>query len=120
MRARPRIRDLEADAVEIRMRATRRLDELRVAQKEAGGLANGGRPRKTGLSDNPVYDSRPSFASHGIDKNLAHQARVLGRLSDEQFEQAVCRRTRRPTDRALFEFSRLWIICPALASRPEC
>lgn len=34
--------DLEADAVEIRMRATLRYDELRQAQKETVGLANGG------------------------------------------------------------------------------
>jgi hypothetical protein len=34
-------RDLEADAVEIRMRATRRLDQLRQAQKESIGLNRG-------------------------------------------------------------------------------
>ena len=37
-----RNRDLEADAVEIRLRATRRLDRLRQAQKETIGLAAGG------------------------------------------------------------------------------
>src|SRR6516165_5261407 len=35
-------RDLEADAVEIRMRATRKLDQLRQAQKGSVGLATGG------------------------------------------------------------------------------
>src|SRR5262249_53461831 len=86
-------RDLEADAVEIRMRATRRLDQLRQAQKETIGLNRGaagggkkGGPR--GLLVNP-RDLRPTLASHGIDKNLAHQARVLGALSDERFERAV-------------------------------
>jgi hypothetical protein len=34
-------RDLEADAVEIRLRATRRLDQLRRAQKETVGLNQG-------------------------------------------------------------------------------
>jgi N6-adenosine-specific RNA methylase IME4 len=34
-------------------------------------------------------DLRPTLASQGIDKHLAHDARVLGRLSEQQFEQAV-------------------------------
>jgi len=36
--------DLEADAIEIRLRATRRIDQLRVAQKETVGLATGATP----------------------------------------------------------------------------
>jgi N6-adenosine-specific RNA methylase IME4 len=79
-------RDLEADAVEIRMRATRRLDQLRHAQKETVGLNPGGRPVKTGVSETPVL---PTLASQGIDKNLAKQARILGALSDDKFEHAV-------------------------------
>jgi N6-adenosine-specific RNA methylase IME4 len=79
-------RDLEADAVEIRMRATRRLDQLRQAQKETVGLNPGGRPVESGVSKTPVL---PTLASQGIDKNLAKQARVLGSLSDDKFEQAV-------------------------------
>src|SRR5262245_49810443 len=82
-------RDLEADAVEIRMRATRRLDQMRQAQKESVGLNQGAVPGKTGLKNNPVLDPRPTLASQGIDKNLAQQARVLGALSDEKFERAV-------------------------------
>ena len=82
-------RDLEADAVEIRMRATRRLDQLRLAQKETVGLNQGAVPGKTGLRGNPVLDPRPTLASQGIDKNLAHQARLLGALSDEKFEAVV-------------------------------
>jgi N6-adenosine-specific RNA methylase IME4 len=82
-------RDLEADAVEIRMRATRRLDQLRQAQKQTVGLNQGAIPGKTGVKSTPVLDSRPTLASQGIDKNLAKQARVLGALSDKKFEQAV-------------------------------
>jgi hypothetical protein len=82
-------KDLESDAVEIRMRATRRLDELRQAQKETVGLATGkeGKRKALGLPENP--SDRPTLASQGIDKNLAQQARVLGKLSDEGFEEAV-------------------------------
>src|SRR5262249_51970551 len=63
-------RDLEADAVELRMRATRRLAELIEAQKQTVGLAKGGKPyqgRSTGLAKNPVA----TLAEAGIDKNLA-------------------------------------------------
>jgi N6-adenosine-specific RNA methylase IME4 len=79
-------RDLEADAVELRMRATRRLAELIEAQKQTVGLSRGGRPTKTGLSENPVL---PTLGMQGIDKNLAHDARVLGKLSEEEFKAAV-------------------------------
>jgi hypothetical protein len=79
-------RDLEADALEIRMRATRRLDQLRQAQKATVGLNEGGRPPKTGLVENPVS---PTLASQGIDKSLAHNARKLGALSEEDFERKV-------------------------------
>jgi N6-adenosine-specific RNA methylase IME4 len=79
-------RQMEADAVELRMRATRRLAELIGAQKEAIGLSRGGRPIKTGFSDNPVL---PTLAMQGIDKNLAHDARVLGKLSEQEFEEKI-------------------------------
>jgi N6-adenosine-specific RNA methylase IME4 len=82
-------RDLEADAVELRMRATRRLDELRQAQATTVGLNQGAVPGKTGSKANPVLDSRPTLASQGIDKHLAHQGRILGRLSEEKFEEVV-------------------------------
>jgi N6-adenosine-specific RNA methylase IME4 len=77
-------RDLEADAIEIRLRATRRLDQLRQAQKETVGLA---KPpgKKIGLLDNPI----PTLLSQGVDKNLAHQARTLGALTEDKFEQVV-------------------------------
>jgi N6-adenosine-specific RNA methylase IME4 len=82
-------RDLEGDAIVIRMRATRRLDELRRAQAETVGLNQGAVAGKTGLFGNPVLDLRPTLGSQGIDKNLAHQARVLGALTDEQFEAKI-------------------------------
>jgi hypothetical protein len=78
-------KDLEADAVEIRMRATRRLDQLRQAQKETVGLNHGVR----WVGDKPAEDNRPTLASQGIDKNLAQQARVLGAMDDAAFERKV-------------------------------
>ena len=85
-------RDLEAHAVEIRMRATRRLDQLRQAQKETVGLATGGEHggggRFDGVRKTPSI-VRPTLGMQGVDKNLAKQARALGALSEEEFEAAV-------------------------------
>jgi N6-adenosine-specific RNA methylase IME4 len=82
-------RDLEADAVEIRMRASRKLDELRQAQKETVGLNKGGGDQRSDHRGFKDPGDRPTLASQGIDKNLAKQARALGALSPERFEQAV-------------------------------
>jgi hypothetical protein len=79
-------RDLEADAIEIRLRATRKLDQLRQAQKETIGLSAGTRGSRV---KGARVDDKPTLASQGIDKNLAHQARALGTLSDEKFEPVV-------------------------------
>jgi N6-adenosine-specific RNA methylase IME4 len=78
---------VEADAVELRVKAQRVLGKMIEVQKQTVGLNEGGRP-KTGLSDNPVLP-KPTLASQGIDKNLAHAARTLAALSEEQFEQRV-------------------------------
>ena len=81
-------REAEANAIELRMRATRKLDRLVQAQKKTIGLAKGGQPyqrRPTGLPANPVA----TLAMQGIDKTLAHQARVLGRLSEPDFERKL-------------------------------
>jgi hypothetical protein len=79
-------RDLEANAAELRMRATRRLAQMIEAQKQTVGLSAGTRgSRKKGAR----VDEKPTLASQGIDKNLAHHARVLGALSDAKFEEVV-------------------------------
>src|SRR5262249_37407004 len=73
-----RNRDLEADAVEIRLRATRRLDQMRVAQKETIGLNRGaaGGGKKGGSRGVLIApcDDRPTLASQGIGKNSAVMA----------------------------------------------
>jgi N6-adenosine-specific RNA methylase IME4 len=67
------------------MRATRRLDQLRQAQKETVGLAKGG----GGKHGRKRVIEKPTLESQGIDKNLATNARKLGALADEDFEHAV-------------------------------
>jgi N6-adenosine-specific RNA methylase IME4 len=85
-------REAEADAVAIRLRATRKLDQLVQAQRKTVGLAtggeHGGRRPKDGLRHNPS-NARATLAMQGIDKALAHQARVLGRMSESDFERKV-------------------------------
>jgi hypothetical protein len=75
----------EADA---RMRAAGRLDEPMKAQKETAGLLNGEDATRARVGAEPEL-SRPVIASQGIDKNLSHQARLLGTISDDKFEQAI-------------------------------
>lgn len=72
-------KQMEADCLEIRMRATRRLGEMMAAQERAGVGDN------KRFSKNPL----PTLGDAGIDKNLAHQARTLGRMTARQFDSAV-------------------------------
>jgi hypothetical protein len=86
-------RDLEADACEIRLRAVRRLGELIAAQAATVGLnqgaaAGGTKSGPRGLLTNP-RDLRPTLKGQGINKTLAHHARVLSRQTPERFEQTV-------------------------------
>jgi hypothetical protein len=78
-------RGLEADAVEIRMRATRRLDQMRQEQAATVGLAKGG----GGKHGRKRVAEKPTLKDAGIDKNLAHEGRKLGALSEQEFEQKV-------------------------------
>lgn len=78
-------RELEVDAAEIRFRAERRLGELIQWQKNFNGLHEGGRPKKTGLSENPV-SKPPKLSDVGIDKNLANRARKLAAVPEDEFE----------------------------------
>jgi len=91
-------RAMEADAAEIRQRATRRIGELIKEQKQTVGLNEGGpKPKKlTGLSNNPV---RPTLADAGIDKNLANEARQLASLDEDEFEDVVDK-TRKAVNKA--------------------
>ena len=57
-----------------------------VVQRKTVGL-NEGQLRR-GLSENP-QDEHPTLAEAGIDKNLAHRARILCALSDDEFIDLV-------------------------------
>ena len=79
-------RTLEQDAVEIRMRAERRLGEMMAEQKATVGLAKGQQSAK-GFTKNPL--APPTLAEAGIDKNLANRARRMARMPQAEFDDAV-------------------------------
>jgi hypothetical protein len=98
-------RRLEAEAVEIRARAARRLGEMIEAQKTIIGLNTGtagkGRPNLGGSTDNPPkMDDRPTLASQGVDKTLAHEARTLARMPEGDFEKHVAAKVEATKSRA--------------------
>ena len=81
-------RQLEVDAVEIRMRAERRLGEMIRAQKETVGLAKGGGDTSTGSRKVPVQEP-PTLAEAGIDKKLSSRAQKLAAVSEDKFERLL-------------------------------
>jgi hypothetical protein len=87
--------DLEADCVEIKMKAARKIGQLCQAQKETVGLNRGA--AGGGAKDGPrgvlitPRDTRPTLAEQGVDKNLAKRSRVLGALTVPQFEVAIAK-----------------------------
>jgi N6-adenosine-specific RNA methylase IME4 len=78
--------ELAEMAVEVRERATRRIGELMDEDRKAGKLAKGtqGSPVKGAR-----VDEKPTLASQGVDKSLAHQMRILGALDEPSFERKV-------------------------------
>jgi hypothetical protein len=79
-------RQMQADAWEIRIRSERRLGGVMEAQKETVGFnegTKGSRVRGARVSE------KPTLSEAGIDKNLAHRARKLSAMSDQNFEKMV-------------------------------
>ncbi|NGO56096.1 hypothetical protein [Allomesorhizobium camelthorni] len=83
-------KQLETDAAEVRIRATRRLGELMAAQREAGLTANGGDAMKARVENKPEHYQPPiTLAEAGIDKNLANEARKLAAIPETEFDGIV-------------------------------
>ena len=85
-------KQMERDAAAIRAWAERRLGEMMAAQAKTFGKAkppSGKGQRKTtvGLRRNPTVP--PTLAEAGIDKNLAHRARKLAKLTPKEFDKRV-------------------------------
>jgi N6-adenosine-specific RNA methylase IME4 len=76
---------LELDATEIRARATRRIGEMMAAQPKA--KPPGINQYVDRVSEKP--EAPITLAEAGIDKNLAHQARQLAAMPEDEFEQTL-------------------------------
>ena len=79
-------RQLEMQAVELRMRATRRLGEIIVKQDETVGLNRGTLRRGT---EQEPRDDRPRLADVGISKKLSSQAQKLAAVPESEFEGLI-------------------------------
>lgn len=86
--------EMEADAIDIRERAERELGLLLIAQKEAFGLAKGGRP-KTGRDDRPVLPEPITLADLRISKDLSSRAQKKAGIAEQAFEAMVARQRER-------------------------
>lgn len=81
-------RDLEMQAIEIRMRGERRLGEIIKAHDETVGLNKGGRPSKTSTPEEQV--SKPgTLAEAGIDRKLSSRAQKMAAVPAAEFEGLV-------------------------------
>lgn len=86
-------KQLETDAAEIRIRATRRIGELMAAQRDAGNLSTGGEygrlKGKGGVEKTPPINAPVTLSEAGIDKNLAKEARRLAAIPEPEFDGIV-------------------------------
>lgn len=81
-------RQLEMQAVELRMRGTRKLGEIIAKQKDVAGLNKGGRPSPKTPSDAEGV-SAPKLKELGITHRLSHQAQKLAAVPAQEFEGLV-------------------------------
>jgi len=84
---------LMAQSAELKRRAGHRYGQLMDEERRAGRLAKGAMEKGVGKRGNAgLPETRvPSLADHGIDKNLADEARKLARMSDDEFEKDVAK-----------------------------
>jgi hypothetical protein len=85
-------KQLERDAVAIRLQAERRLGEMMAAQAKTIGKAKPPSGKGQHKTDRRVLsqpDGPPTLAEAGIDKNLGHRARKLAELSQKEFDKRV-------------------------------
>lgn len=84
-------RDLEMQAIEIRMRGERRLGELIVAQKETVGLAKGGQPYQANstCTQSEQVERPATLAEAGIDRKLSSRAQKMAAVPAGEFEGLI-------------------------------
>lgn len=85
-------RHLEVDALELRLRAERRLGEMLAATELNRGRASAGRTHLRSSETEPRESNPPpTLADLGIDKKLSAEAQRLARLDETDFEDRLGR-----------------------------
>jgi hypothetical protein len=107
---------MEADAWEIKARATRRVGELIEAQRKSVGLAKAGRKPKNGVAKTP---NSPTLADVGIDKNLAKEARKMAAVPAEQFDKIIADGREHITEAHAAATAKLVNTAPTVRNRSE-
>lgn len=80
-------RDAEIEAADIAIRAKRKLGEMIIGAGKAGALAKGARAKGVGKRGvKKPHVKEPTLEDAGVDKNLAKDARKLGRLKPDEFK----------------------------------
>jgi hypothetical protein len=85
-----RDRQLEFDAVDIRLRATRRLGELLIQMRAVGERAGRGRPEKIAHT-RAIFADIPRLRDLGVERSEALRASVIARLHPSEFEARMAR-----------------------------
>ena len=84
---------MEVDAVDIGLRAERRLGEMIAAQKAAGGLSRGaagaGINQHTPEEVRSLRTTAPKLSDAGISKDLSSRAQKLAAVPEAEFEQEM-------------------------------
>lgn len=75
-------RQMEADAIELRIGAERRLGQMLIEIKKTTGFYEGGRPVKKRVK---LDDSKITLAEIGITYRLSSAGQALANMSDDQF-----------------------------------
>ena len=83
---------LEADAWEIRRRATRTLGEIMKEKKDAHEMAPPGPTPEIGSNSDPISEPPLSLAEAGIDKHLADASRKAIAMPEEKFELQIAKK----------------------------
>jgi ParB family chromosome partitioning protein len=79
-------RGAEADMMEIRFRAERRIGALMAMQKAAGKMAKPPGSNQHRVAEKP---EAPTLSEIGIDKNLAERARKYASIKEQEFNERV-------------------------------
>ena len=84
-------RQLEIDAVEIRLRAERRIGEI-MAEHRADGLIRPGAPAQTRAASTGFPAERITLKSIGVDERLGNRARTYAAMPASDFERRLVER----------------------------